>query len=71
MLLEKEGWERRFTIEGHRIQEYKELYESLNLEVRIEPVIPSEMEGCSNCYEVECDKYKVIYTRAKEKNEKL
>ena len=65
--LEKEGWIKKFTIEEHRIKEYKELYESLNLEVRIEPVVSSEIDGCSTCFEVECDKYKVIYTRSKGK----
>ncbi|MFX0183423.1 MAG: hypothetical protein ACFE95_10115 [Candidatus Hodarchaeota archaeon] len=64
--LEKEGWERKFTIEEHRVDEYRELYESLDQEVRVEPVVPSEMEGCTECFKVECDKYRTIYTRSKQ-----
>ena len=63
--LEKEGWTRKFTIESNRVDEYKELYESLDLEVRVEFVNPSEIEECSTCFEVKCDKYIVIYTRPK------
>ena len=72
--LEKEGWIKKFTIEEHRVSEYVELYESLDQEVRVEPVIPSEMEGCNECFKVECSNYRVIYTRrlrefrTKEKN---
>ncbi len=65
--LEKEGWIKKFTIEEHRVDEYRELYESLDQEVRVEFVVPSEIEGCSSCFEVKCDKYKVIYTRSKGK----
>ena len=63
--LEKEGWERKFTIEEHRVLEYAELYESLGLEIRIESVVPSEREECQVCYETECNKYRTIYTRSK------
>ena len=72
--LEKEGWIKKFTIEEYRVNEYVELYESLDQEVRVEPVIPSEMEGCNECFKVECSNYRVIYTRrlrefrTKEKN---
>ncbi len=61
--LEEKGWERKFIIEEHRVNEYVELYESLDQEVRVEPVIPSEMEGCSECFKVECSNFRVIYTR--------
>ncbi|MFX0050180.1 MAG: hypothetical protein ACFE8U_02705 [Candidatus Hermodarchaeota archaeon] len=61
--LEKEGWEKKFTIEEHRIEEYKELYESLGQEVKVESVVPSEIEGCIECFKVECEKYRTIYTR--------
>ena len=63
--LEKEGWERRFTIEEHRVKEYIELYEELNQEVRAEPVVPGEMEGCAECFKADCDKYRIIFTREK------
>ena len=61
--LEEEGWERRFIIEEHRVSEYVELYKSLDEEVRVEPVIPSEMEGCNECFKAECINYRLIYTR--------
>lgn len=63
--LEQEGWERRFTIEEYRVNEYLELYESLDLEVRVEPVVPGEMEGCVECFKKDCEKYRIIYTRPK------
>ncbi len=53
--LEKEGWIRKFTIESNRVDEYKELYESLNLEVRVESVNPSEIEECSTCFDLNFD----------------
>ncbi len=66
--LEKEGWTRQFTIEEHRVSEYVEVYESLGHEVRVEPMVPSEldMEECQACYAAECDKYRTIYTRLKQ-----
>jgi hypothetical protein len=63
--LEADGWIKKFTIEEQRIPEYVELYESLNQEVRVVPVIPDEIEGCATCFEVECNKFKAIYTRPK------
>lgn len=64
--LEKEGWEKKFTIEEHRVDEYAELYKSLNQEVRVEPVIPGEMEGCAECFKKDCSTYRIIYTRPKQ-----
>ncbi|MFX0124399.1 MAG: hypothetical protein ACFFAE_12225 [Candidatus Hodarchaeota archaeon] len=68
--LEREGWEKKFTIEEHRVNEYVELYKSLNQEVRVEFVVPGEIEGCSECFKADCDKYRIIYTRGKEVTEK-
>ena len=67
--LEKKGWEKKFTIEEHRVEEYIELYESLDQEVRVEPVVPGEMEGCAECFKADCDKYRVIFTRLKKVTE--
>lgn len=64
--LEKEGWEKKFTIEEHRVDEYVELYKSLNQEVLVEPVIPGEMEGCVECFKRNCTNYRIIYTRVKD-----
>ncbi|MFW9905248.1 MAG: hypothetical protein ACFFFH_12990 [Candidatus Thorarchaeota archaeon] len=63
--LEKEGWEKKFTIEEHRVDEYVELYKSLNQEVLVEPVVPGEMEGCTECFKRNCTNYRIIYTRLK------
>lgn len=68
--LENEGWEKKFTIEEYRVNEYVELYKSLNQEVRVEPVIPGEMEGCAECFKADCAKFRVIYTRVKKVTEK-
>ncbi len=62
--LEIEGWKKKFTIEEQRIDEYVELYKSLGFEVRIELVIPSEMEGCSTCFKENCAKFREIWTRS-------
>ena len=62
---EKEGWVKKFTIEEHRVDEYKELYESLGQEVKVELVVPSEIEGCAECFKADCEKYRTIYTRSK------
>ncbi|MHA1977333.1 MAG: hypothetical protein ACW98F_06750 [Candidatus Hodarchaeales archaeon] len=61
--LEKEGWVKKFSVEVHRVDEYVELYKSLGLEVRVEPVIPDERKECQICFEAECDRFKIIYTR--------
>ena len=63
--LEKEGWVKKFTIEEHRVDEYKELYESLGQEVKVEPIVPSEIEGCTECFKIECEKYRTIFTKQK------
>ncbi|MFX1254639.1 MAG: hypothetical protein ACFFCZ_23710 [Promethearchaeota archaeon] len=68
--LEEEGWTRQFTIEEHRVSEYVELYESLGYEVRVEPVVPGEKDECQVCYETECNKYRTIYTRSKQREVK-
>jgi hypothetical protein len=62
--LEKEGWVKKFSVEVHRVEEYVELYRSLDLQVRVEPVIPNERKECQICFETECDRFKTIYTRS-------
>jgi hypothetical protein len=64
--LRQEGWTRRFIYDEPRLSEAKEMYESLGMEVRLEPVIPEELEvGCDTCIKTDPDRYKVIYTRPK------
>jgi hypothetical protein len=68
--LVEEGWVRRFTAEEPRLSETKEFYESLGMEVLIEPGIPEDDEQCRSCFAVEDfeDKYKTIYTKGEEKS---
>jgi hypothetical protein len=68
--MEKEGWVRKFTIEENRVEEYRELYESLGQEVMVKTVDPGEIDGCVECFKVECDKYRTIYTRLIKNNQK-
>lgn len=67
--LAEEGWVRKFTAEEPRLSEMKEFYESLGLEVMVEPGMPEDDEQCRSCFDAIgfADKYKTIYTRAKEK----
>lgn len=64
--LEKNGWKRRSVVDEPRVKELVELYQSLGFETRIEPIRPEEMVGeCTECLEVDCKRYKAIYTRRK------
>jgi len=64
--LEREGWARQFTADEPRLSEAVVLYESLGLEVHLEPVAPDELaEGCQLCFKEEGNRYKTIYTRPK------
>lgn len=68
--LEKQGWTKQFTACEPRLSEAVELYMSLGLEVRLEPLLPEELdEKCKVCYEADKDKYRTIYTRARKGRE--
>jgi len=62
------GWERRFTAEEPRLTEMKESYESLGLEVLLEPGAADEGQECRGCFDLEGfqDRYKSIYTRGRQ-----
>ncbi len=62
----KEAWEKQFTVEASRVEEYVELYKSLGYEVKVKDATPEEFgkEECKVCFQGPC-KYKVIYTRPK------
>lgn len=64
--LNKEGWEKRFTIDEPRLSEMVEQYKELGFEVLLEPVDTSS-EECAICLEdpASHDRYKTIYTRPK------
>ena len=67
--LQAEGWTRRFTALGRRLNEAAELYNELGYEVRLEPVNLDEeetagAEGCKDCFVTM--QARTIYTRPKE-----
>jgi hypothetical protein len=63
--LSEDGWVRRFTAEEPRLSEMRAFYESLGVEVRVEPATPEVGQECSGCFDIEGfqDRYKTIYTR--------
>lgn len=76
--LEKTGWRKRFVACEPRLSEAVEMYQASGFEVRLEP-LPEEAEhdrcidtekedNCRVCFEGTEDRYKIIYTRAKEGN---
>ncbi len=67
-----QGWEKRFFADEPRLSEMKELYESIGFEVLLEP-LPSKdelaacsEEGCTACIDLDPDRYRTIYTRARD-----
>jgi len=64
--LEREGWEKRFTIDEPRLSEMVEQYKELGFEVLLEPVDISS-EECTTCLKNPAfgERYKTIYTRKK------
>jgi hypothetical protein len=70
--LAEQGWVRRFTAEEPRLSEMKEFYESLGMEVLLEPGMPEDEEQCRSCFDAVgfSDNYKTIYTRAKDNPDK-
>jgi hypothetical protein len=64
--LNKEGWEKRFTIDEPRLSEMAEQYKELGFEVLLEPVDTSS-EECTTCLKDPAftHRYKTIYTRPK------
>ncbi len=72
-----EGWERRFVATEPRLREAADLYNEIGFDVLLEP-LPTEEElegaaceesGCTACFDVDRERYKVIYTRARENRE--
>jgi hypothetical protein len=62
--LQKQGWEKRFTMDEPRLSEMAKQYKELGFEVLLEPVDPSS-EECTICITAALDRYKTIYTRRK------
>jgi hypothetical protein len=64
--LKKEGWVRQFTTDEPRLSEAVELYESIGVEVRLEPWDLGELEDeCDECLAAYPERFKTIYTRKK------
>ena len=68
--LQDEGWTRRFTALGRRLNEVAELYGELGFEVRLEPVDLEQeetmsVESCKDCFVIL--QARTIYTRPKNK----
>ncbi len=59
-------WERGFTVEERRVNEYVELYESIGYEVRVEPATPDEVEKCQVCFKADFNNLRTIYIKRKE-----
>ena len=69
--LQEEGWIKRFTALGRRLNEVAELYRELGFEVRLEPVdLDKEetmsAESCKECFVT--TQARTIYTRPKVKH---
>ncbi|MEW6280696.1 MAG: hypothetical protein AB1758_18870 [Candidatus Eremiobacterota bacterium] len=61
--LERDGWVRRFVAAPARLPEVVELYRSLGLEVRLEPVEAEDLpEACGEC-RAAMALFRVVYTR--------
>ncbi|MFX1317761.1 MAG: hypothetical protein ACFE9D_09230 [Promethearchaeota archaeon] len=64
--LEKQGWEKRFSVEKHRAAEYKANYEELGFEVLILPTAEVETDRtCDKCIEADDCTLVTIFTRPK------
>lgn len=62
--LQKEGWEKRFTMDEPRLSEMAQQYRELGFEVLLEPIDPSS-EECTVCITANLDRYRTLYTRRK------
>ncbi len=68
------GWEKRFVACEPRLSEMAEMYEEIGFEVHLEP-LPAKEEleaaeasscdekACSACFEVDPNRYRIIFTR--------
>ncbi len=56
-------WERTFTIEDRRVNEYVDLYKSIGYEVRVEPATPDEIQECTACFKAEFENLKTIFIK--------
>jgi len=64
--LRGKDWERGFTVEEQRVNEYVELYESIGYEVRVKPATPNEVEECQVCFKADFNNLRTIYIKRNE-----
>ena len=69
----KEGWIKRCSAIEPRLSELVTLYTELGFEVRCESVDLAQLpsEGCRECFLVQYERYKTIYTRPIGRNPRL
>ena len=68
-----QGWEKRFIAREPRLSEAVELYQSIGFDVLLEPLLNEgevkrdncEVSGCTVCFEADKERYRIIFTRAK------
>ncbi|HEY3276489.1 MAG TPA: hypothetical protein VGJ94_07700 [Syntrophorhabdaceae bacterium] len=73
--LSRDGWEKKFVSCEPRLSEMAELYESLGLEVLVEPLPPKDelnegscgAKGCMVCFDADSEKYRIIFTRSRDR----
>ncbi len=57
------GWSRRGIYDDPRLTEILKMYEELGFTVKLEPLRPELEPGCKDCFKLNPDKYKVLYTK--------
>ena len=74
----KVGWQRRFIACEPRLSEMVAMYEEIGLKVHLEP-LPTKEEikledtktctdrGCTVCFDVDRERYRIIFTKPAEK----
>lgn len=64
-------WEKRNTVGKDRVDELKELYESLGFDVKIERYAGSDNadETCNVCFSGPAGEYYIIYTKRAEEDQ--
>ena len=61
--LEREGWERKNTIDEPRLSELADNYRQLGYEVHFEPVHLDDEIDCAECLAEHPDRFRTIYVR--------
>ncbi len=57
------GWDQRGIYDEPKLSEIAEMYKELGFEIKIEPIKPELVKGCSECMKSSPCNYKVLYTK--------